>query len=365
MGIRLVAAVTAASLLALTTAGTALADVDEQSVDRLVVQQGLDEVVEAGVLGVQLRVTHDRAQFTARSGKAELDSDRPVPLNGRFRAGSITKTFVSTVVLQLVGEGEVDLDAPVDRYLPGLLPYKDITVRHLLQHTSGLYDHNNALPFDPAGFEQIRYRHWEPRELVALSTGRPLEFPPGTKWAYSNTNYVVAGLLIEKITGRPLERVVEHRVLKPLRLNDTVLPRDDDRIHGPHARGYWAIDGKPVDITRFNPSVFWAEGNLVSTTKDLDTFFAALAGGRLLRPAQQRELTTTTSVSPGYGLGVSIQVLPCGTTVWGHDGGVPGFGSLVLTTPDTKKRAALSANTSATVGDPSPGLEKVLGAVFC
>jgi len=363
MGIQLKAVAVAAVLVA-TTGGTALADPVDRPVDRRVVQQGLDEVVEAGVLGVQLRVTHDREKFTARSGKAELGSDRPVPLNGRFRAGSITKTFVSTVVLQLVGEGDVELDAPVGRYLPGLVDER-ITVRHLLQHTSGLYDHNNALPFDPAGFEQIRYRHWEPRELVALSTGRPLEFPPGTKWAYSNTNYVVAGLLVEQITGRPLERVVEHRVLKPLRLNDTVLPRDDDRIHGPHARGYWAIDGKPVDITRFNPSVFWAEGNLVSTTKDLDTFFAALVGGRLLRPAQQRELTTTTAVSPGYGLGVSIQVLPCGTTVWGHDGGVPGFGSLVLTTPDTSKRVALSANTSPAVGDPSPGLEKVLGEIFC
>ncbi|NKE56735.1 beta-lactamase family protein [Lentzea sp. PSKA42] len=363
MGIPMKAAFAVATLLVATTGGTALADTTA-GVDRKVVQQGLDEVVQAGVLGVQLRVTHGWEHFTARSGTAELGSNRPVPLNGRFRAGSITKTFVSTVVLQLVGEGEVDLDAPVVRYLPGLIDQR-ITVRHLLQHTSGLYDHNNALPFDPAGFEQIRYRHWEPEELVAISTSRPLEFQPGTKWEYSNTNYVVAGLLIEKITGRPLERVVEHRVLKPLRLNDTVLPRDDDRIHGPHAHGYWAIDGKPVDITRFNPSVFWAEGNIVSTTKDLDTFFAALAGGRLPGPAQQRELTRATAVSPGYGLGLSIQVLPCGTTAWGHDGGVPGFASLVLTTPDTKKRAVLSATTSARVGDPSPGLQKILGEIFC
>ncbi|PWK80859.1 D-alanyl-D-alanine carboxypeptidase [Lentzea atacamensis] len=359
MRTRFTATVIAAALL-VATAGPAVAD----TVDRAVVQQGLGEVVQAGLLGAQLRVTHDREHFTARSGKAELNTAKPVPLNGRFRAGSITKTFVATVVLQLAGESRVELDAPVDRYLPGLVDQR-VTVRQLLQHTSGLYDHNDALPFDPAGFEQIRYKHWEPEELVALSTSRPLEFEPGTKREYSNTNYVVAGLLVEKITGRPLERVVEHRILKPLRLNDTLLPIDDDRIHGPHAHGYWAIDGKPVDITRFNPSVFWAEGNLVSTTKDLDTFFAALAGGRLLKHAQQRELTRTTAISPGYGLGVTVQVLPCGTTVWGHDGFVPGFGSLALTTPDTRKRAVLNVNTSAGEGDPSAGVEKILGEVFC
>ena len=119
MGIRLVATVTAASLLVLTTAGVASAQ--EQSVDRKVVQQAMDQLASGGgALGVQARVTDGRQRFTARSGKAELDSDRPVPLNGRFRVGSITKTFVSTVMLQLAGEGKVDLDAPVDRYLPGL-----------------------------------------------------------------------------------------------------------------------------------------------------------------------------------------------------------------------------------------------------
>ncbi|MFS8096299.1 beta-lactamase family protein [Lentzea alba] len=356
MGIRIAVVV---ALLVATTGGTALADTDRE-----VIQQGLDEVVQAGVLGAQIRVTHDREHFTARSGLAELNGVRPVPFSGRFRAGSITKTFVSTVVLQLVAEGEVSLDEPVGRYLPGLIDQR-ITVRHLLQHTSGLADHNELLPLDPAGFEQIRYQHWEPAELVALSTSNPLEFPPGAKHDYSNTNYVVAGLLIEKLTGRSLERVVEQRILKPLRLNDTELPRDDDRIHGPHARGYWAIDGKPVDITRFNPSVFWAEGNLVSTTKDLDTFYTALAGGKLLKPAQQQELVKTTAISPEYGLGLTVQTLPCGTTVWGHDGGVPGFGSLVLTTPDTGKRVAMSANTGPIVGDPAPGLQKVLGEIFC
>jgi len=364
MGIRLVATVTAASLLALTTAGVASAQ--EQSVDRKVVQQAMDQLASTGgALGVQARVTDGRQRFTARSGKAELDSDRPVPLNGRFRVGSITKTFVSTVVLQLAGEGKVDLDAPVDRYLPGLLPYKDITVRQVLQHTSGLYSYTRALPLNPAEFEKIRYKHWEPKDLVALATGRPLDFPPGTKWAYSNTNYIVAGLLVEKLTGRPYEKAVEQRILKPLRLSDTEVPGDDVDIRGPHAHGYWSVDGKPSDITRINPSVAWAAGEMVSTTQDLDTFIVALTSGKLLKPAQQKELSKTTDVSPDYGLGLQVQTMPCGTKVVGHGGGIPGYSSDLLTTTDNKKRLEISLTGAPVPGDARQPYNALLNEVFC
>ncbi|MFS8096298.1 beta-lactamase family protein [Lentzea alba] len=363
MGIRLVATVTATSLLALTTAGVASADT--ASVDRKVVQQAIDQLSSGGgALGVQVRVTDGRQRFTARSGKAELDSDKPVPLDGRFRVGSITKTFVSTVLLQLAGEGKVDLDAPVDRYLPGLID-KQITVRQILQHTSGLYNYTDALPLDPADFEKIRYKHWEPAELVAIATSKPLDFPPGTKWSYSNTNYIVAGLLIEKLTGKPYERAVEQRILKPLRLNDTEVPGDNPNIKGPHAHGYWTVDGKPSDITRINPSVAWAAGEMVSTTRDLDTFIVALSSGKLLKPAQQQEISKTTAVSPDYGLGLGVQTLPCGTKVWGHGGGIPGYSSDLLSTPDTKKRLELSATSAPTGGDPGQAYLALLNEVFC
>ncbi len=364
MGIRLVATVTAASLLVLTTAGVASAQ--EQSVDRKVVQQAMDQLASSGgALGVQARVTDGRQRFTARSGKAELDSDRPVPLNGRFRVGSITKTFVSTVMLQLAGEGKVDLDAPVDRYLPGLLPYKDITVRQLLQHTSGLYNYTDALPLDPAEFEKIRYKHWEPKDLVAIATGKPLDFPPGTKWNYSNTNYIVAGLLVEKLTGRPYEKAVEQRILKPLKLSDTEVPGDNVNIRGPHAHGYWTVDGKPSDITRINPSVAWSAGEMVSTTQDLDTFIVALTSGKLLKPAQQKELAKTTDVSPEYGLGLQVQTLPCGTKVVGHGGGIPGYASDLLTTPDNKKRLEMSLTSAPVDGNPGQAYNTLLNEVFC
>ncbi|HUQ61390.1 serine hydrolase domain-containing protein [Lentzea sp.] len=363
MGIRLAATVTATSLLALTTAGVATADTS--SADRGVVQQALDQITQSGgALGVQARVTDGRQRFAARSGKAELDSDRPVPLDGRFRVGSITKTFVSTVVLQLAGEGKVDLDAPVVRYLPGLVDGR-ITVRQVLQHTSGLFNYTDALPLSPEEFEKIRYKHWTPQELLAISTAKPLDFEPGTRWNYSNTNYVVAGLLVEKLTGKPYEKAVEQRILKPLRLDDTEVPGDNPNIKGPHAHGYWTANGKPSDITRLNPSVAWSAGEIVSTTRDLDTFIVALSSGKLLKPAQQQEISRTTAVSPGYGLGLAVQTLPCGTKVWGHSGGIPGYSSDMLTTPDSKTRLELSATSAPAPGDPGDAYVKLLGAVFC
>ncbi|MBB5851258.1 serine hydrolase domain-containing protein [Amycolatopsis umgeniensis] len=358
--IRLVAVLTAAGLIA--TTGTALADT---GADRKVVQEALDQIIASGgSLGVQARVTDGHQRFTARSGKAELGSNRPVPENGRFRVGSITKTFVSTVLLQLSGEGKVVLDTPVVRYLPGLIDNR-ITVRQILQHTSGLYDYTNALPLDPDQFEQIRYKHWTPQELLKISTDKPLDFDPGTRWSYSNTNYVVAGLLVEKLTGRPYEKAVEHRILKPLRLDDTEIPGDNVDIRGPHAHGYVTVAGKPNDITRINPSVAWAAGEMISTTRDLDTFGVALASGKLLKPAQQQEISRTTAVSPDYGLGLQVQTLPCGSKVWGHGGGIPGYSSQLLTTPDTKKRLELSVTSAPTEGDPNEGFRKLLTEVFC
>ncbi|MEV6239916.1 serine hydrolase domain-containing protein [Lentzea sp. NPDC051838] len=359
MGTRLLAAVAASSLL---FTGTAVAD--DQQIDRKVVQQALDQITSTAAQGVQARVTEGRRSFTARSGTAELGSERPVPLNGRFRAGSITKSFTTTVVLQLVGEGKVSLDAPVVRYLPGLVDAR-ITVRQLMQHTSGLYNYTNAIGFSPQDFEPIRFKQWTPSEIIAISTSKPLQFEPGTKWEYNNTGFVILGQLIEKITGQPYERVVQQRLLRPLHLGDTTFPGDDPDIHGPHAHSYGLVNGKATDTTRYNPSVFWAVGDVVTTTRDLDTFYSALIGGKLLRPAQQAELMKTTPVSPQYGLGLFIQPTPCGTTVVGHTGSVPGYGSYAFYSPDLQRRAELSATAGLGTGDPTPGYYAILNEVFC
>jgi D-alanyl-D-alanine carboxypeptidase len=350
-------------LAALTAGGAATASTGE--IDRAVVQRSLDKLTTTGAAGVQARVTDGRQSFTARAGVAEVGGNRPVPTDGRFRVGSITKVFVSTVVLQLAGEGKVDLDAPVERYLPGLLPDGDkITVRMLLQHTSGLFNYTQGIPLNPEGFEPIRYKQWTPAELIAVSTARPLDFPPGTRWSYSNTNYIVAGLLVEKITGKPYEEAVERRVLQPLRMRDTSVPADRVDVPGPHAHGYYRVAGQVVDITKMNPSVAWAAGEMISTTADLDRFFDALLDGKLLKPAQLAEMTKMTSVSPGYGLGLERQDLPCGVTVFGHGGGIPGYSSLVLISDDTRKRLETSITSSPDPG-PGEGVEELINEVFC
>ncbi|GLZ29998.1 serine hydrolase [Lentzea sp. NBRC 105346] len=359
MGKRLLATAMVIGLLGL-TGGTALAEAE--SVDRKEVQQALDKLTHGGgALGAQARVTNGRDRVLARSGVAKLDTDEPVPLNGRFRVGSITKTFVSVVLLQLNAEGKLDLDAPVDKYLPGLID-KTITVRQVLQHTSGLYDYTRALPLND--FESIRFKHWEPNELLKLSTSQPLDFPPGTKWSYSNSNYIVAGLLVEKLTGRPYEQAVQRRILTPLRLNETVVPGDRSGIPGPHAHGYYTVKDKPVDVTRMNPSVAWAAGEMISTTGDLDTYVTALAKGKLLKKAQLDEMTKTTAVSPDYGLGLGITKLPCGVTVWGHGGGIFGYLTEMMTTPDASKRLEASLSTAPTPGN-NDGYEDLIKAAFC
>ncbi|WP_433265016.1 serine hydrolase [Actinosynnema sp. CS-041913] len=364
-GIALVAVV---GLAALGIGGTAVAEPvgADGRIDRQVVQRALDRLTtEGGAAGAQVRITDGRQQFTARSGVAEWEKARPVPLDGRFRVGSVTKTFVSTVVLQLVGEGKVGLDDPVGEYLPGLLPDGDkITVRMILQHTSGLYNYTAALPLDPAGFEGIRYKHWEPREMVAISTAKPLDFPPGTSWNYSNTNYIVAGMLIEQVTGRPYEAAIGQRILRPLGLRDTSVPGDRVPVPGPHAHGYYRVDGKVVDVTKINPSVAWAAGEMISTAADLDRFIDALLDGRLLAPAQQAELTRTLPFTGGYGLGFEEVELPCGVKVYGHGGSIPGYNTYLGSTKDTKTRLEGSLTTSPDGGN-GAGLEDLLNEVFC
>ncbi|QFZ23072.1 serine hydrolase domain-containing protein [Saccharothrix syringae] len=347
--------------------GTAVAAPGGDRVDRQVVQRALDEMARTGAQGAQARVVDGRREFTARAGTAEVGSPRPVPTDGRFRVGSVTKTFVATVVLQLVGEGRVELDAPVSRYLPGLLPDGDrITVRHLLQHTSGLYNYTQDLPLDPDGYEAIRYKTWTPAELVALATAKPLDFQPGTGWNYSNTNYVVVGMLVERVTGRPYGDAVAQRVLRPLGLRDTSVPGTRVQVPGPHAHGYVRVAGEVADITEINPSVAYSAGEMISTTEDLGRFVDALLDGRLLRPAQQRELLTTVQAGPGqgYGLGIESTELPCGVTVWGHGGGIPGYSTLMMSTADTKTRLTASV-TSAPDPGPVNGADQLLEEVFC
>ncbi|MGA4837386.1 serine hydrolase domain-containing protein [Streptomyces sp. G45] len=293
------------------------------------------------------------------AGVGDLRTRSEVPVDGQVRAGSNTKSFTATVVLQLVGEGRVSLDAPVERYLPKLLrgdgiDGRDITVRQLLQHTSGLPNYTEYLMKDIVG--KARHTYYQPRDLVDIALKHKAQFAPGTKWAYNNTNYVVAGLLIEKVTGRPLAEQITQRVIDRAGLRRTYFPGvGDESIRGPHPRGYHAAKpGAPLeDITTIDPSWGWAAGQMISTPRDLNRFFSALLGGKLLKPAQLAQMRTTVRTPDDfdeqgkgirYGLGLISTPLSCGGLMWGHGGDIPGYHTYGGVTD--KGRAATIAATA-------------------
>ena len=334
-GKRIVACGTLVALLAATTAAPTLAATTSP------VQASLDALTaQDGVPGAEAVIQDHGRTRVVRSGRGDLTTGKPFPRNGSFRAGSVTKTFVAAVVLQLAAEGRVKLDAPVERYLPGLLPDKRITVRQLLQHTSGLYNYTDDLPLnDP---EALRHRGAEPAELVAMALKHPPLFAPGAGWSYSNTNYIVAGMLAERVTGHPLGDEIARRITRPLGLRDTYLPRrGDEKLPPPHAVGDTPVGGKLVDFSDYDTTIAWAAGGLVSTPADLDRFYGALLGGRLLRPAQLAEMRRTVPADLGipgarYGLGLGSIPLSCGE-FWGHEGGILGFTNLAGVGPDGRR----------------------------
>ncbi|MDN3294744.1 serine hydrolase domain-containing protein [Streptomyces ficellus] len=370
------AAVAATALAA--TAFTVPATAAGRSGEHEETRAAIEAVVEAGVPGVLAQAQDRHGTWNGTAGVADRETGRERLPRDRYRVGSITKTFVATVVLQLEAEGRLDLDDTVDRWLPGVVrgnghDGREITVRQLLNHTSGIYNVTSdpgfqAKVFGP-GFLQHRYDTWTPGQLVDLAMKHRPDFAPGTDWRYSNTNYVLAGMVIEKVTGRPYGKEVERRVLKPLGLRATSVPGTDPRMPKPSGRAYSTLMAGPHapvhDVTELNPSLAWAAGEMVSDSADLQRFVRALLKGKLLPPRQMKELTTTVPVgedmpSGRYGLGVSVQKLSCGTEVWGHNGGIHGSGSAMVATRDGRHSLALNVN-----GDWAGDMNAVVEAEFC
>ncbi|WP_073949154.1 serine hydrolase domain-containing protein [Streptomyces kebangsaanensis] len=300
------------------------------------------------------RLSHDdhATVYKAMEGVADRGTAEPMDTADRFRIGSVTKTFSAVVLLQLAAEGRVRLDSPVDHYLPGLLPDDRITVRHLLSHSSGLYDYTSDLfARTVPGFEAVRTRVFTYRELLDLSLRHPLTQVPGTGHAYSNTNYVVAGLLIEELTGHPVRTEYENRIIEPLQLSDTFYVHPGTGIPGRYARGYLTPDEAEaplVDATE--QTVSWAQsaGALISSTRDLNTFLSALLGGRLLPAARLAEMRRWIPAGTGqaYGLGLRRRDLSCGVSVYGHTGAVQGYYTYAFTSEDGRRSLTALANAS-------------------
>ncbi|MET8295201.1 MULTISPECIES: serine hydrolase domain-containing protein [unclassified Streptomyces] len=360
-------AATAPSAGALRTAGPALPAPDMEAVD-----QALRNTLAAGAPGALARITEGGRALTATEGISDKVTGAAMDTRARFRIGSVTKTFSTVVLLQLVNEKKIELDAPVNRYLPGLLPDDRITVRHLLTHRSGLSDYTNAM-FDKTvpGFEAVRNRVFSYQELVKLSLAEPRTAEPGASYQYSNTNFVVVGMLIEKATGHPVAKEYERRIIKPLKLRDTSYVHPGTQIAGPHTHGYLTPDeaGAPlVDSTE--QTVSWAQsaGAMISSPADLSTFMSALVSGKLVAPKLLDQMLTMTPTDAAgtrfYGLGLRRYDLSCGTSVYGHTGTVQGFYTYAFTTRDGARSMTAMANTSNR-GAANTALGATLEGAFC
>lgn len=355
--------------------------------DRPELRQALQDVVGYGLTGVQLRVHDQRGDWVGSAGARKLGEPAKPPTDGKFRIGSTTKAFYSTVVLQLVAEGKIGLDNPADDYLPGYGLDRRITVRMLLQHTSGVFDYTGeyfpggkyepGIPWQGKPWVDNRFHTYTPEELARLGLSKPLKFTPGTDWSYSNTNYALVRLIIEKITGHSSADEIQRRILQPLGLRDTVTPGTSPELPEPHADGYYKYEDagqwKTIDITRQNPSWISAAGDMISTTADLRTFFSALLGGKLLPSPLLAEMTRphpTPVPKMSYGLGLEIRDVGCGT-VLAADGGVQGYGTLVYSTPDGSKSMEASVTYVDADQQHAPAqaqqkaIDRLAGEVFC
>jgi D-alanyl-D-alanine carboxypeptidase len=352
---RISALTVAVTAVTAVTAPTANATSRPYRPDRADLQRALDAVVRSAAPGAIVLVRDGRHAVRLASGLSNLATRRPMRPGDRVRVGSVTKTFVATVVLQLAAEGRLGLDDTVERRLPGLVPGGAvITIRQLLSHTSGLPDYADDA-FVRGLFDDPR-RIWAPRELISRATTHPPLFAPGAGFAYSSTGYIALGLIVEAATGRPLADEVRRRIIVPLHLRATSLDAGA-RIAGRHAHGYTRYHGarKALDITDIGQSFAWAAGALVSTADDLASFHRALLGGRLLPP---RLLAAMRPALPfdgqRWGLGLVETPHGCGPS-WGHGGETLGYETDAESSRNARaRRSSRSTPTRACSGPGAP-----------
>jgi len=299
-------------------------------------------------------IVYVRTPKTARAGTAGY-ADRAAHISmraaDRYRIASITKAFVSVVILQLEAEGKLDIDDPVERYLPGLVPNGGaITLRELMNHTSGLVDYTDDQDYISAVLSNPA-RTWMPLELIADGLKHAPYFAPGTNYHYSNTNYLLLGLVAESMTREPLGQALQERILMPLAMRSTSLPLTLELPLAPDfVHGYLSlVAGSPLtDVAPLiTPSIGWAAGGLVSNARDVTTFYRALLTGKLLPPAQLKEMETPSAADATYGLGLSILFTSCGRA-YGHAGDfINAWRNVVIATPNGKRQAVVMVNVDA------------------
>lgn len=357
--------------------------------DPFALETAIGGLPNADVTGALLRITGRAGHWSGTSGVGNLETGQGVPPNAHIRIGSISKVFTATIVLQLAAEHRIDLDKPVQQYVPGVLPadLPPVTIGQLLNHTSGLPRGAGNSDFgdgSPEWFAANRLKSFTPQQVIDLMAGQPMQFAPGTAQQYNGMNYYVAGVLVEKITGHSFADEVRSRITRPLALHDTYVPdAHDPRLPSPHSDGYLTVkfpDGTthPVDVSEQSPWP-WAEGGMISTPADLDRFLTALFRGRFLPSAQQAELFTVPDVPSFHSsqcrteadagracmtMGLMRVTASNGVVVWGKTGSRPGYTSGVFSTRDLSRKIVYSLNPTNLNGTEIRYVQQIAAASF-
>jgi D-alanyl-D-alanine carboxypeptidase len=260
-------------------------------------------------------------------GTGNLETNAPIGVDDRFRIASITKTFTATAILQLIDQGRLTLDARLSQFVEGIAYGDRITVEELLNMTAGVYSYTDDQTF-LRNYEQNPLLPFTPQDAINIIQQHDPAFEPGTQAQYSDSNYILLGLIAERVTGRPLDQVIQTQILDPLQMAHTSFPTTPD-MPVPFAHGYYPNPGgSPRDVTESNPTVAWAAGAMISTLGDLRIWAKALATGTLLRPSTQALRLHTVLLSSGggiqvrYGLGIGDL-----NGFLGHNGAIIGYGS--------------------------------------
>lgn len=354
------------------------ASVQDSAPNGKALRKAIKGLPDADATAALVRVGGTDGTWRGSSGVHDLVTDRKADPHGRFRAGSITKIVTAAVALQLAAEGELDLDEPVQHYMPELFPkqerdpekrFKPIPVRSLLNYTSGLKSGD--------GFDDEyahRYDTLKPQKVVASAISKGPEHDPGDEQHYRNIGYTVLGLLIERVTGDAYADQAAQRIFRPLHLRDTYFPGADPRIRGPHNRGYQSMkqpDGttRLVDVTVWNQADRFAAGDLISSTADLEVFTQALFAGEVVPRPQLKEMFTLPELAPGvpeamFGAGLQRYELD-GQVVWLKTGSRYGYTNMIASTENGSRTLVYSVNATDAKGkDMNPVAERIAQAAY-
>jgi CubicO group peptidase (beta-lactamase class C family) len=323
---------------------------------------------DADATAALVRVGGTDGVWRGSAGVHDLASGRAADPDARFRAGSTTKVVTAAAVLQLAAQHRIDLGTPVQHYLPGLFTraFRPITVRQLLNHTSGIQAGDGWGDSFEAQYAH-RFDTLTPEQVVRSAVAQGPEFRPGTKQDYLNINYTVLGLLIEKVTGRTYASVAERLVLRPAGMRDTYFPGTDPRIRGPHNHGYQKVtkaDGTTefVDVTEWNQADRFAAGDMISTTADLERLLTALFRGRIVPPGPQlEEMFTVPAGIEGATYSAGLQRFAYeGRVYWVKSGSRYGYSAVVAGTRDLSRTLVYCVGATDAKGeDTNPVAQRI------